>query len=196
MQSSSRCVCCVSRLSGLPCFSQWNSDDIVLGRHGKYHFSPLYRVASSARTAHLYVIGLSGKGKSKFLERCLYQDIAAGRGCGLIDPHSLLVDDLLRLLATQGVLDDSDVRKRLIYVDPPVRITSSPLVSWRLKLSIRTTCLTDCITLDQKDHGLHICKCDGAIVLAAQGHLKSLCLTYVLYRRRPSERHRLRYNGR
>jgi len=45
-----------------------------------------------------------GKGKSKLLERCLYQDLAAGRGCGLIDSHSLLVDDLLRLLITQGVL--------------------------------------------------------------------------------------------
>jgi hypothetical protein len=66
----------------------------------------------------MYVIGMSGKGKSKLLEWCLYQDIAAGRGCGLIDPHSLLVDDLLRLLITRNVLDDPDIRHRLIYVDP------------------------------------------------------------------------------
>jgi hypothetical protein len=58
------------------------------------------------------------KGKSKLLEHCLYQDIAAGRGCGLIDPHSLLVDDLLRLLITRGVLANPDIRRRLIYVDP------------------------------------------------------------------------------
>jgi hypothetical protein len=61
---------------------------------------------------------MSGKGKSKLLEWCLYQDIAAGRGCGLIDPHSLLADDLLRLLITRGVLTDPDIRHRLIYVDP------------------------------------------------------------------------------
>jgi len=66
----------------------------------------------------MYVIGMSGKGKSELLEYCLYQDIAAGRGCGLIDPHSLLVDDLLRLLVTRNVLADSDIRHRLIYVDP------------------------------------------------------------------------------
>jgi hypothetical protein len=36
----------------------------------------------------------------------------------LIDPHSLLVDDLLRLLITQGVLADPDIHNRLIYVDP------------------------------------------------------------------------------
>jgi len=65
----------------------------------------------------MYVIGMSGKGESKLLEWCLYQDIAAGRGCGLIDPHSLLVDDLLRLLVTKGVLADPDIRHRLIYVD-------------------------------------------------------------------------------
>ncbi|MFC2043128.1 type IV secretory system conjugative DNA transfer family protein [Chloroflexota bacterium] len=75
-------------------------------------------MTASARTSHLYVIGLSGKGKSKLLEYCLYQDIAAGHGCGLIDPHSLLADDLLKLLITKGVLDDPEIRKRLIYVDP------------------------------------------------------------------------------
>ena len=102
----------------LPFMQKRDSGDLVLGRLGRSRFSPHFRVPVSVRTAHLYVIGLSGKGKSKFLEWCLYQDIAAGRGCGLIDPHSLLVDDLLRLLATRGVLDDPDIRKRLIYVDP------------------------------------------------------------------------------
>jgi hypothetical protein len=66
----------------------------------------------------MYAIGMSGKGKSKLLEYCLYQDVAAGRGCGLIDPHSLLVDDLFRLLITRDVLDNPDIRNRLIYVDP------------------------------------------------------------------------------
>jgi hypothetical protein len=79
----------------LPFLLRQNNGDLVLGRAGKSRFSPLFRVTSSERTAHLYVIGVSGKGKSKLLEHCLYQDIAAGRGCGLIDPHSLLADDLL-----------------------------------------------------------------------------------------------------
>jgi hypothetical protein len=66
----------------------------------------------------MYVIGQSGKGKSKLLEWCLYQDIASRRGCGLIGPHSLLADDLLRLLVTRGVLDNPEIRRKLIYVDP------------------------------------------------------------------------------
>jgi hypothetical protein len=102
----------------LPFLSRQNRADLVLGRLGRFPIAPLFRETAPARTAHLYVIGMSGKGKSKLLEWCLYQDIAAGRGCGLIDPHSLLVNDLLRLLITQGVLANPDIRHRLIYVDP------------------------------------------------------------------------------
>jgi hypothetical protein len=102
----------------LPFLPHQSGDDLVLGRLGRFPISPLFRVTASARTAHMYVIGMSGKGKSKLLEWCLYQDIAAGRGCGLIDPHSLLAGDLLRLLITRGILANPDIRHRLIYVDP------------------------------------------------------------------------------
>ena len=102
----------------LPFLPHQNTSDLVLGRLWRFPISPLFRVTASARTAHLYVIGVSGKDKSKLLEYCLYQDIPAGRGCGLIDRHSLLVDDLLWLLITRGVLADPDIRYRLIYVDP------------------------------------------------------------------------------
>ena len=85
----------------LPFLPHQNRADLVMGRLWRFPISPLVRVTASARTAHLYVIGMSGKGKSKLLEWCLYQDIATGRGCGLIDPHSLLVDDLPRPLITQ-----------------------------------------------------------------------------------------------
>jgi len=102
----------------LPFVSHQSPGDLTLGRLWRFPVSPLLRVTSSARTAHMYVIGMSGKGKSKLLEYCLYQDIAAGRGCGLIDPHSLLVDDLLRLLVTRNVLANREIRHRLIYVDP------------------------------------------------------------------------------
>jgi hypothetical protein len=102
----------------LPFLPHHNRDGLVLGRLGRFPISPLFRVTASARTAHLYVIGMSGKGKSKLLEWCLYQDIAAGRGCSLIDPHSLLVDDLLRLLVARGAPANPNTRHRLIYVDP------------------------------------------------------------------------------
>lgn len=91
---------------------------LVLGQLGSLPFMPPITMPQQQRAAHMYVIGLSGKGKSKFLEHCLYQDIAAGRGAGLVDPHSLLADDLLRLLVTKKLHLDPRVQEKLIYVDP------------------------------------------------------------------------------
>jgi hypothetical protein len=68
----------------LPLFPRHNGDELVLGRRQRFPFPSSIRVTASAATAHMYVIGLSGKDKSKLLEYCLYQDIAAGQGCGLI----------------------------------------------------------------------------------------------------------------
>ncbi len=92
--------------------------DLVIGRRGRTRFAPLYRVAHAARAAHMHVIGRSGKGKSKALEHFIFQDIANGLGCGLIDPHSQLIDDLLRHLLTRQVLMRPDVLRRILYVDP------------------------------------------------------------------------------
>lgn len=95
-----------------------NDHGLVLGRLGRTRFSPLLRLPTHVRNGHGYVVGLSGSGKSKFLEHCLFQDMAAGRGVGLIDPHSLLVDDLLKYALTAGVFLNLDIRQKLIYVDP------------------------------------------------------------------------------
>jgi hypothetical protein len=98
-------------------FFRHGEGDLVLGRTGPFPFSPLYRVLAHARSTHMYVIGITGKGKSKLLEHCLFQDVRAGRGCVLIDPHGDLVQDVLRLCLTRQVLDPDDV-ERLIYFDP------------------------------------------------------------------------------
>ncbi len=94
------------------------STGLTLGRTGPWFLPRHYRMPQSVRPSHMYVIGSSGNGKSKFLEHCLFQDIAAGRGCGLLDPHAQLVDHLLSGLITRKVLTDPVIRERLIYVDP------------------------------------------------------------------------------
>ena len=48
---------------------------------------------------HVYVVGRTKKGKSKFLEGLLWQLIQLGQGCGVIDPHGDLANNLLKLLA-------------------------------------------------------------------------------------------------
>jgi hypothetical protein len=93
-------------------------ETLTLGRVNRFSLFPEYRIPAAIRNAHTHVIGRSGMGKSKFLEFMLYQDIASARGCGLIDPHSLLIDDLLRLLLTRNTLTDLQIRRKIIYVDP------------------------------------------------------------------------------
>jgi hypothetical protein len=94
---------------------------LVLGRGGPWRFHPTIHLPQAARSGHLYVVGKTGKGKSKFLQHCLFQDVAAGRGCGVIDPHADLVSDLLWLLDRRRVLEDRAQEQRLVYVNPAER---------------------------------------------------------------------------
>lgn len=57
------------------------------------------------RRRHLYVIGKSGVGKSKFLELMIRQDIAYGHGVCVIDPHGELVDDILNFVPENRIED-------------------------------------------------------------------------------------------
>lgn len=53
------------------------------------------RFARSDRSQHCYVIGATGTGKSTLLRRMIEQDIAAGEGVALIDPHGDLYEQVL-----------------------------------------------------------------------------------------------------
>ncbi|MGC3971617.1 MAG: type IV secretion system DNA-binding domain-containing protein [Pirellulales bacterium] len=47
------------------------------------------------RRRHLYVVGKTGMGKSTLLQNLIGEDIVAGRGCCLVDPHGDLADSVL-----------------------------------------------------------------------------------------------------
>ncbi|MGA7193345.1 MAG: type IV secretion system DNA-binding domain-containing protein [Anaerolineales bacterium] len=93
-------------------------DDLVLGRTGKYNFFPKFRISARSRQYHTYVVGLTGRGKSKFLQNCLVQDIMAGRGCGVIDPHGDLAKDVMSSLIAKGFFENEKAYERIIYVAP------------------------------------------------------------------------------
>lgn len=76
-----------------------------------------YRVQDQERSTRTYVIGVTGKGKSKLLEHLLFQDVIHGRGCGVLDPHSDLADDLLRYLLSSP-RRSAGHWSRIIYFDP------------------------------------------------------------------------------
>jgi hypothetical protein len=63
-----------------------------------YWVSPeekLVLLAPEDRAQHLYIVGKTGLGKSTLLRNLILQDLYAGRGVGLLDPHGDLARDVL-----------------------------------------------------------------------------------------------------
>src|SRR5258706_1471425 len=65
------------------------------------------------RGTHTYVIGQPGMGKSRALESWVMQDVAAGHGVGVIDPHGDLFNNLILQLAGMP-----RVWERVVIIDP------------------------------------------------------------------------------
>lgn len=66
---------------------------------------------AAARARHLYIIGQTGTGKSTLLLNLIAQDLSAGHGCALLDPHGDLALAVPSLLPTWRADD-------LVYFDP------------------------------------------------------------------------------
>jgi hypothetical protein len=71
------------------------------------------------RAIHMYVIGASGSGKTKFIEFSIMQDIKLGNGFGIIDPHGDLIDETIGFLACHyEETQDESIFDRVVIVDP------------------------------------------------------------------------------
>ena len=85
--------------------------DVVLGeRHGWGGNVPFGLFAPDRRRG-LYVIGQTGVGKSTLLRSMIRQDMQAGRGCIVLDPHGDLAEEVLADVPKHRVRDT-------ILVDP------------------------------------------------------------------------------
>jgi hypothetical protein len=86
------------------------------------------------RRRHLYVVGKSGTGKSKMLELLIQDDIKAGHGIGVLDPHGDLVDNILRMIPEER-------KKDVIIFDPsdtefPIAFNPLEKVDEKFKMQI------------------------------------------------------------
>ena len=91
---------------------------ITIGRTNFRNSHRLFGIAQPDRRHHMYIIGKTGTGKSTLLETMIGQDMAAGQGLALFDPHGDLVE---RVLAAVPESRESD----LIYFNVPD--TAQPL---------------------------------------------------------------------
>ncbi len=69
------------------------------------------RLSTNDRRRHLYMIGQTGTGKSKFLENLAFQDMMDGKGFAFIDPHGDSAEVLMGAVPPERVED-------VIYFNP------------------------------------------------------------------------------
>jgi hypothetical protein len=66
--------------------------------------TPVY-VGESDRRRHLYLIGQTGTGKTTMFLNMIIQDILAGSGVGVVDPHGDLIEEILQHIPPERVKD-------------------------------------------------------------------------------------------
>lgn len=62
-------------------------------------------VAAEDRMRHTFILGQTGTGKSTLMESMILQDMRAGRGLAVIDPHGEMVDSILGRIPPERVED-------------------------------------------------------------------------------------------
>lgn len=66
-----------------------------IGEREVWGQSQAFGIDAADRRHHIYAIGKTGSGKTTLLRNLIVQDIEAGRGVGVIDPHGDLAEELL-----------------------------------------------------------------------------------------------------
>lgn len=92
-------------LSLLPDLDHGKEDGIDLCRNIHNGLSQPIRLPADDRMRHMFILGQTGTGKSTMMESMVLQDIRAGHGLAVIDPHGDMVDNILGKIPKQR-LDD------------------------------------------------------------------------------------------
>ena len=71
----------------------------------------VFGIKTKDRRQHVYVIGKTGTGKTTLIKNMVLQDIRAGRGIGIIDPHGEFVEEVLAQIPVERTND-------VVYFNP------------------------------------------------------------------------------
>lgn len=90
---------------------QSDKDISCFARTNHHTSNRLFGIKQADRLLHMYLIGKTGVGKSTLLETLARQDLEAGRGFALLDPHGDLVEKVAQA-AGKG-------RNQVVYLNAP-----------------------------------------------------------------------------
>ncbi len=65
----------------------------------------VFGICQEDRLLHMYILGKTGSGKSSLMKTMILQDVKAGRGLCLIDPHSDLVESIHSEIPEERIKD-------------------------------------------------------------------------------------------
>lgn len=86
-------------------------EGLIIGKNIFRGEETLIPILKNDRGRHFYIVGQTGTGKSVLLQEMIRQDIAAGEGVCLIDPHGDLAENVLSLIPPARLED-------VIYFNP------------------------------------------------------------------------------
>lgn len=87
-------------------------DDITtLGRCSFRNRLTEFGIKTDDRRRHVYIVGKTGTGKTTLIENMLIDDIRAGKGVCIIDPHGDFAKDIIEYIPEERIDD-------VIYFDP------------------------------------------------------------------------------
>lgn len=82
-----------------------NNSGIVLGTNTYAGKEEIVRQPEEIRCRHTAILGKTGMGKSVLIENMVLQDIEAGRGAAVIDPHGELIEKILTQVPRHKIED-------------------------------------------------------------------------------------------
>jgi len=85
--------------------------DVILGVNKHHGSETPIGLTASERERHVYILGGTGNGKTTMLEYGIVQDIKAGKGVAVIDPHGDLAESILGYIPKNRIKD-------VIYFNP------------------------------------------------------------------------------
>jgi len=86
-------------------------EGLILGKNVYRGSETLIRIKDDDRRRHIYIIGMTGCGKSVLMGEMAKQDIRDGKGVCVVDPHGNLVEDILESVPPERMED-------VVYFNP------------------------------------------------------------------------------